>query len=762
MDRLMPGAYRLTVTHPGRAAGGRVFWAEPGENSLLPLVLVPSATIGGRVVDDLGNPVPGARVRPVMKTPQPGPVPSVRTDKAGRFLLDGLAQGVHRLEVSAAAHAVSVVARVRAPARSVEVVLTRLYSVSGLVSPMPPGGGEVEVRLAGSGVWPERLAKPDASGKFRFEEVPAGIYDLMAGTGQQPWMASAPARGVQVGPAVPPPVKLELKPAEKITGQVRHEDKPVPGAVVVLGQDTLSVLRARVVTDKEGKFALGPVPLGRYSLGIWASGYLPIPEHELELPLKGPLQLDLSRGAAVTGVVQDDQGVPLQGAVIWVIYGVDPIPGLSSSALGPGPRTAGELGVMPGPVPPIPPSGAWTAMEGGDGGPSRTSGRAGQDGRFKVEGLWPGRMRIIADLHGFMQVRSPWLTLEQDEETELLGPLVLKPAATLTGRVLDELGVPLDGARLEASFNDDHQRVAFADMTGGFRLEGLAGKVELTVSQEGYLPLTREVDLSRGVGWPLVELDLVLKKATGQVTGLVLDARRLPLAGVLVTARWGKHRVEAVSQRSGRFTLDGVGQGQLTLTVAHQGYLPLTRAGVKAGEQVELRLGYAAAVEGQVRDLRTGGPIKAFKLSLAGQSTAPAPIMVQRLKLGRFRMDGVAPGAHTLQASSPGYAQVSRKIKVRVPSSPGAVGLDSLVLELGRAGSIRGQVLDSRREGVARATVSAAGVTARTNRLGNFKLEDLPEGNHAVKVTHGKKAKQTDPVVVRAGEVTRGIRVELE
>ena len=758
----MPGAYRLTVNHPGRAAGQRIFWAEPGDNNLLPLVLVPSAPLGGRVLDDLGQPVAGARIRSLNRKPPRGLAVEARTDKEGRFLLDGLGPGLHRLEVSAKDHAVSVVSRVRAPARAMEVILTRLYSVRGQVVPMPPGGGEVTVRLAGSGVWPERLARPDSSGQFVLEDVPAGIYDMLAGTGQQPWMASAPVQGIAVGPKAPAPVRLELKPAQKITGQVNHNKAPVAGAVVVLGQDSLSVLRARVVTDKEGMFALGPVPLGTYSLGVWATGLLPIPEQGLELPLAAPLNLELSRGATVTGVVHDDQGVPLSDAVIWVVYGVQPLPLLAAAAVEPRPDPAGELGIMPGPVPPIPPSGAWSASgETGDAAPARSSGRTDAAGAFTVAGLWPGRLRVIADLTGYMQVRGPWLNLESDVETTLEAPLVLMPSATLAGRVLDPLGVPLSGARVDASFGDGHRRVSLAGSSGLFRLEGLAGKVELSVSREGYLPLTREVDLTRGEGWPLVELDLVLTRATGQITGLVLDARRLPLAGVEVEASWGKHKVQGRSGRNGRFKLEGVGQGSLTLSVAHPGFLPLSRTGVKAGERVELRLGYAAAVEGEVRDRRTGGPIKAYDLDLAGQGRA-AKLMIKRKKRGRFRLEEVAPGSHTLEASAPGYARLNRKIKVSAPGRPGAVGLDGLVLELKRAGIIKGQVFDTRRKGVAKAAVTAGGVTVKTSRKGYFKLEGVPEGNHRVKVTVGKQSKQTDAVVVRAGEITRGVRIELD
>ncbi len=716
-------------------------------------------------MDDLGKPVAGARIRPVARGRRHDAFTTqeTRTDKEGRFLLDGLAAGLHRLEISAPRHAVSEVGRVRAPGRSVEVVLTRLYRLTGRVSPMPPGGGEVKVRLAGSGVWPERVARPGADGSFTFDGVPAGIYDLLAGTGQQPWMASAAARGILVGPTTPPPVKLELKPAQQITGRVRHDESPVEGAVVVLGQDTLSVLRARVTTDKEGFFALGPVPLGRYSLGVWASGYLPIPQRPLELPFNRPLELELSRGAEVSGLVQDDANLPLEGAVIWVIYGGE-IPLAASAAASAKPlEQGGQLGIMQGPVPPIPPTGAWSSGGAGGrtgGGPGRSSAITGADGRFSVAGLWPGRMRIITDLKGYVQARGPWLELEHDTTVTLDKPLVLRPAATVAGRVLDGLGVPLTGARVEASKDGGNRRVTFSDEQGAFRLEGLLGKVELSVALDGYLPLARSLDLSPGEGWPMVELDLLLTRATGQITGVVLDARRLPLAGVTVNAREGKHRVKGKTGRSGRFVLEGVGKRKLELSVDHPGYIPLRRKGVKAGERVELRLSHAAAVEGEVRDGRTGGPIKGYSVTLAGADKARAPTL-KRKKRGRFRLEGVIPGEHTLQARAPGHAMGRRKIKVRVPRRPGGVGLDGLVLELKRAGSLRGQVLNARRRGVSGARVSAGGVSSKTSRRGNFKLEGVPEGSHVVKVVYGKKVKKTDPVVVRAGETIRGIRVEM-
>jgi len=750
---LLPGAYRLTCAHPGRAARRRVIWLDPGGRRLPPVLLEPSAVVAGRVVNAAGKPVAGAKIRARPRRGPAAPGLEVVSGEDGAFRLDSLWPGRFRLEATAPGHAPSVISAVTAPARDLKLVMTRLFELRGVISPVPPGGGKVSVHLAGSGIWPQRRATPDSKGAFTFPAVPAGIYDLMASTEQAPWMASPPLTGLQLGPAPPDPVVLEMGQAQAVSGVVMYEDRPVPGAVVVLGAETLSVLRARVQTDERGRFSMPALPHGEYHLGVWAKGFLPIPEQPLTLPATLPLKLPLTRGGTVSGKVLDSAGRGMAGAAIWVVYRRPELkPGSKLPAGGP----TGELGVMTGPVPPIPPPGTWAGREGADEAfNSRSSDVSGEEGTFKVAGLWPGRLRIIADKRGHMQVRSPWITLEAEGAAEL-APLVLQRASALVGRVLDRRGMPLRAARILATARDGARHLAHSDLQGNYRIDGLAGRITVDLTRVGFLPASHTVQMGEDGARPRVRLDVVMMEARGTVTGFVLDQRRLPVAGVMVEARRRKHAVSGETGRSGRFSLDGVGQGALTLRALREGYLPLVRQGVKAGQQVELRLQPAAALTGQVRDARNGGAVSGYQLV---EPTGDA-VRLRRLSRGRFRVSGLAPGKVTLAVTAAGYARGQRVVTLPAAWRPGAVSKRGVNIELQRAGTIRGRVIDARRRWVRGAEVSAGGVLGKTNSKGYFKLSGVPEGSQVVKVTAGKKTVTTDPQVVRYGEV-RWVRVEV-
>ncbi|MEO0652279.1 MAG: carboxypeptidase-like regulatory domain-containing protein, partial [Planctomycetota bacterium] len=106
---LEAGRYRLTVNGPQWGpARGEFSGAEPLELEVeagrslegLRFELPPSLRIAGRVVDDRGQPVVGARVlvlprdRPPLQSSRP------RTDEEGRFVVRGLTRGVHDLTVT--------------------------------------------------------------------------------------------------------------------------------------------------------------------------------------------------------------------------------------------------------------------------------------------------------------------------------------------------------------------------------------------------------------------------------------------------------------------------------------------------------------------------------------------------------------------------------------------------------------------------------------------------------------------------------------
>jgi len=740
---LPPGAYRLTCRKAGLAALGVPLWIQKGVNRARPLALGRSAPVAGRVIDDRDRPVSGARVTITPRHGTPGVAMEATTDARGRFLVDGLHVGRHRLRARSDGHRAAGISRMSAPARGLRVRLVRLFSLKGTLQGKLPPGGKASVRLAGSGLWPGRSVSVGQDMTFAFEGIPSGVYEVVAWTEQGPWAASEHLEGIQVGPRAPKAVTLKLLPAQRITGTVKHDGKPVAGAVVVLGREHISVLRNRTKTDAKGAFALTPVVAGSYHVGVWARTYLPVLDRPLKVPSPGTLEIELSRGGTVKGLVKDPRGFPLAGAAIWVVYRSDK---------GSGARSTGELGVVPGPVPPIPPADGWAPPANTR---ALTNGSTDAAGRFVVTGLWPGRVRIIADREGYTQARSPWIELERSGTVSLSGPLVLSPASSLAGRVLDRWGRGVSAVRLTIT-SETGERQTLTDASGNYEVGGVRGKVTVLAKARGYLPGSATVQLEDGQQH---KQDLELEEARGLASGHVVGPHRLPVKDARVVASRGALKVEALTGPSGHFSLEGVGERPLTLTVIHPGYLTARRK-AKPARGLELRLVYWAALRGKVQDARTGAPVRHFTVRVE-KGRSPDVRQVPAKRPGEFNVLGLAPGPARVRVSARGYASRALSVKLAAPTRIGDSRSKRHALSLHRAGTITGRLNGATGRGVGGALVSAGGVKTRTSNRGKFRLSGVPEGSQVVQATSGKRAVRSDPVVVRPDQVTGPVRLLL-
>jgi len=750
-DRIPPGAYALVGSAPGHATRRVTLWVLGGHNRSGTLELARSALLSGVVVDGKGKPVPGARVEARERLDDVGVPASARSDSAGRFTLHGLASGVHRLRVSADGYMEAARERVRAPARGLRVRLVRMYRVRGAV--LGPLQQHARVLIAGSGIWPGRQRKVRPDGTFEIDQVPAGVYELVAtaqepgdASGREPRVtASGVVAGLPVGPFAPPPVLLGLRPAQRLVGLVRAGDAPVPGATISLGRGMLSVMRHRVVTDGSGRFALGPLAPGDYQFGVWARGYLPLISHTVQVPASLPLQIELSRGSSLSGGVVDEQGAAVAGARIRVVY--------RSARRSPAAGGVGELGVIPGPVPPIPPPGqsGSTPLPLVSGGGNSSDG----SGEYHLWGLQPGEVQLVLTHHDYAEARSGWVKLGNDEVRQLPA-VVMRRGARLSGRILDERGVGIEAARVTVSrARGEWSRTTFADAQGRYLFEGLVGRVVLAAARRGYLPGGLDLRLAGGHDR---EVDLPLEPARGLVSGFVLDPLRLPVEGARVVAVHGRHRVKSRTDRSGFFQLVGVGTRSLELRVEHEEYVPV-RQQVNSGTETEIRLRYLASVAGRVEDARGGAPVEQYALeAMADRFRRRTRVSDGR---GAFELRGIPAGPVELRVEAQGYASQSRRVTVKPASRPLELTLEGIVFALARSGTVTGRVTDLLGRPVAGAVVQAAGLRVRTAADGSFTLAGVPEGSRRVVVTHAGKRLQSDPVVVRGDETSGPLRLEL-
>ena len=298
-------------------------------------------------------------------------------DARGVAELPGVPAG--ELEVQVSARGYETVTR-RSTEAALTVTLRRLGGV--LVTVVDEEGRpapSAEVDIGGAQLWPPHRVQTDASGTVRIAGLLSGAYDLRANRGED---VSDVALGVEVASSKEVAVTLELHRGRRVTVEVvdgsTSSPAPLADADVVLAEGGLGPFPLRGRTATDGKVVLGPIARGEATVSVALEGWvgaaaLSVPEEDAPV-----VRAVLVRGGTVVGEVVDELGRPVPGASVEIV-GTDqeglPIaetPGTRAVRAGhfewamgglPVLQPAGELGVMPGPVPPIPR--AWGASEDG-------------------------------------------------------------------------------------------------------------------------------------------------------------------------------------------------------------------------------------------------------------------------------------------------------------------------------------------------------------------------------------------------------------
>ena len=284
--------------------------------------------------------------------------------------------------------------------------------------------------IEGAGVWISEthlsatsrleLGKTPADGRFTVRSLGKEVFlgaELESRTPSTPALVS-PKGGDRLA------VRLVLDlPGCAVEGRVVGADKsPVAGCAILLGIDEpiwrpgepveTAVRRPipRIVhSDAAGRFRAAGLAAGTHSVAARADGHgLFMGSIDVAAGAPTPFDIALPAPAAVVGRVVDSAGRPLEGARVHTK----------------GPRS-------------------FTFLESA----------SGADGRYRLEGLAPGRAEVQAN---YGQAPSASTTLFLDEGAELRWDPIFPASPEIRGRVVDETGAPLRGwlvRAVEASLN---------------------------------------------------------------------------------------------------------------------------------------------------------------------------------------------------------------------------------------------------------------------------------------------------------------------
>ena len=707
------------------------------------------------VQDEQGAPIAGAEIEVSGRDPLPLGARSGRDGvaHAGRL---GPAPWI----VTARAHGYEeITQRGVREGEKLRVTLRRLGAL--VVTVLGPEGvpaAGARVVLAGASLWPARAAETGKDGTLRVGALAAGSYAMRAAQGD---LASPIELGVSLARGEEKSVTLRLALGVRVRVRVTEDadGPPIASARVTLTENGLSPFPLEATTDKDGRAALGPICAGPASLsaraeGFVARGAVPVPEAS---SVARDVSIALVRAGTLTGRVVDARGFPVDGATISIVgsdFNGGPIDDdprrtqfrdahFDATLRGPAPLlAAGELGVMPGPVPPIP-HGFSTA-------PSLPNAQGvlpapaepwitRDDGTFRAAPASPGRVRALVRHPQFVEAMSDLVTLTSGGEAHV--DIVMHAGGTLEGRVVDTAGRAVAGARVAvAAVRGSMVRATKSATDGTFAFAALPEDVTVLVSRDdeandvlARVPVSIPERGRRAITVTLPEPRTALDARVIDDRGYPIDAAQLSATSLEAAAPL---RTTAFTDARGEARLAGARGLMLRIEAHAPGYAPLVMTVDGARTGVILTLSAAESARGEVR--AQGGRGDAVLGAEVVLYTALGAHHARTDRDGVFLVNDLAPGPVRLRVRAQGFAP--RELQLVIDVNGGRRPFAVPRVELAPEGILEGLVVDAKGTPIQGARVAKDRVpvylaalatppgVAVTDARGHFSLASLADG----------------------------------
>jgi protocatechuate 3,4-dioxygenase beta subunit len=738
------------VDHPlaiAVRAPGFVVWRQTHHPSALgeglEITLDPASPGSGRVRDELDQGVPGALVRletwgDRLLSPEAlrlEPRLETHTDEGGAYAFDELPGGSFTLRVEAPGYAPAEVPGLEAEPGGVPTdlgILTLLpgATLTGRVvdsDGQPVAGAEVWAALDQGSLALGRkpslgTTQTPEDGTFELSDLPLAVRLTL--TAAKEGYALAEVR--QIDPASAESLRVVLVPAARLAGRVVDSSGNGVGRArltLLTGEtDPWSEYNAPTTsTDEEGRFDLENLESGSVRLLVEASEFLPRVEPMTLEPGKGKedLLIQIEPGLHLEGQVLDPDRTPISGA--------------SVTALG--------------------------RMELSRNQPGTSTDR---DGRFRIGGLGPGSVEILVSAEGYPQETLGWAVRADGPPLEI----VLSRGSSLTGRVVDEEGRPVESAEVSYWFQRQGNgpgKITAPD--GTFSLTGLpSGRGWLLVSKAGFASISREIE-AQGPSLDLGDLSMGPGAVLGgRILGLSLEE----LSQLRIFAsRPGDYSARGEGGRldaEGRYKIEHLAPGSWTILVALRDRDRTLMKPVEippGAPQVELDLDFASGSRLSGRLLRGDDPFPGVTL-LASGPVGVATTTSQHD--GSYVLEDLSPGPLTIVLMSRNSG-LAGEWKVEI--GHGSQEMDLRI----EVASLAGRVVDSAGSPVADAEVRlllADGAFAdslrqrgRSDSAGRFDLPHIPRGRYHLEAHKKGYGPARQILSLEAGVATEGLTLVL-
>ena len=787
VSRLPHGEHWVLVDAPGRARVSSQLVMVGGERAL-EVTLDVEHVVTLEVKDEQGVEIGGAELEVLGKDALPI---GARTDTVGVAKVGRL--GPPLWIVTARATGYEEIVQRRVSEAGARITLRRLGAL--VVEVRGEGGAPVagaKVLVAGPTLWPARVAETTAAGKVRIGALPSGAYALRATAGER---VSQVELSVPLARGEEKPVVLQLGPGVRVPVRVESDEgEAVAGARVSLAEGGISPFPLEAATDKAGRASLGPIAPGPASLAASADGFVPRGAVPVPEPLAGEVKLTLSRAGTLVGRVVDTRGFPVDGASL-VVVGTDfsgaPIDEdprrtrfreahFAAALRGPSPLVPmGELGVMPGPVPPIPHSVstapalalAGTAVSPVTAAPPEPWVTRG-DGSYRAAPVSPGRVRVLVRHPQFTDAMSEPVSLASGGEATI--QVVMRRGGTLEGRVVDAGGRAIVGAQVTvAAVRGTMERATRSAGDGTFAFASVPDEVTVAVARADETEATARVAVTVPEGEKRT-ITITLPEPRPALDARVTDDRGYPIDAAQLSVQSldpaSPLRSTAFTNARGEAQLLGARGLSLRVEARAPGRAPkvVTVDAAAAGLLVVLQP--AESAKGEVRsahgrgDAIPGAEIVVYTELGARHTTTDRD--------GAFSLAELAAGPARLRVRAPGFAP--KELPIAIDTNGGARPTQLPRIELGGEGVAEGVVVDGRGDPVQGARIArdrvpvylAVGATpagvAVSDSRGRFHLKELPEGNCTLELYAPDVGRTRVEVVVVAGRTADMGKVALK
>jgi RNA polymerase sigma factor (sigma-70 family) len=549
--------------------------------------LVPEATVVGRVIrEDTGKPVANAlvRLRPGQRGFERTAIRAAFSGSDGRFRISGVAPGQHVLEAFAdrlaTARETPIVVEAGQITEAIDLVLETRSTVRGRVTDggKPVAGAVVAARTGDAGRQ-SADAVSQQDGSFVLDRVPRGQVRFVA----RPYQVVRPETFEVIRPEHDD-VIIEVDALGVIAGKVLRRGRPVDTALIVLRGPNSAEL-GPVRTGVDGRFEARGLRPGEWRVigsSDWEGAFGAAQEVHLERGQRAEVTIDLANGAAISGVVVDQDGAPVPAVSVEFRH--------SGRA---------DWGVT------------TTAADGSFRAASMTGG-----GQYLTT-IHP-RWNATESLRPASGGEFPPITLA-DATSEVTGVVlaVRLDRLSIAGRVVDERGAPVPDARVAAEMMSPglaprfgrwfHQASTVTDVDGRFSIGELsAGTYALQARSNAGTESVIE-----GIAAGRDSVAIVLP-SPGSIEGALVGFREAPRVSALRQDGRGSGAVTYGVVSGTAFTMRTVTPGTYLLDARTGTEAASARVDVMAGRtsRVTLSTTGSGTVTGRVRDFRSGTPVE--------------------------------------------------------------------------------------------------------------------------------------------------------